>query len=281
MKANTSSLISKLLVIIILIIFAIFVLFPFYFIIITSLRPGVEMMRNGITPSLNVKGMSLRNYMILFTERNGIYFYWFRNSVLITLLFTILSLFFSSMVGYGFAKYEFKGKNFLFLIVLAIMMIPVEILILPLYKLTMILKIINTYWGVILPFIVSPFAIFFFRQFATGIPNDFMDGARLDGCSEFGIFFKIMVPNMIPAFGAMTILLAMGSWNSFVWPFIALRSNKMFTLPIGLSSLFTPYGNNYDMIFAGSVFAIFPILIVFLFNQRAFIAGLTAGSIKG
>ena len=280
MKVKTSDLISKILIFIIMIIFGIFALFPFYFLVTSSLRPGVEIMRNGVTLGINFKNMNLNNYVTLFTAREGIYYYWYWNSLAITAIFTFLSLFLSSFVGYGFAKYDFKFKNFLFILVLAIMMIPVEILILPLYKLTIILKIINTYWGVILPFVVSPFAIFFFRQYAVDIPKDFLDAARMDGCNDFGIFFKIMVPLMKPAFGAMAILQAMNSWNNFVWPLIALRSNKMFTLPIGLSSLLAPYGNNYDMLMAGAVIAVIPIVIVYLFNQRAFISGLTGG-IKG
>jgi len=263
-----------------MIFFAVFSLFPFYFLIKSSLMPGVEIMRNGVTFDINFSKVNLNNYFTLFTARNGIYYYWYWNSIAITVIFTVLSLFLSSLVGYGFAKYEFKFKNFLFLLVLGIMMIPVEILILPLYKLTVFLKIINTYWGVILPFVVSPFAIFFFRQYAQDIPKDFMDAGRIDGCNDFGIFFKIMVPLMKPAFGAMAILQTMGCWNNFVWPLIALRSNKMFTLPIGLSSLLAPYGNNYDMLMAGAVIAVIPIIIVYLFFQKYFISGLTGG-IKG
>ncbi|MBN2546590.1 MAG: carbohydrate ABC transporter permease [Spirochaetes bacterium] len=280
MKISRFNLISKIVIFIIMMIFTIFALFPFYFLIKSSLKPGVEIMRYGVTFDFNFKGVNLDNYLTLFTSRDGIYFYWYWNSIAITTFFTVLSLFLSSMVGYGFAKYDFKIKNFLFLLVLGVMMIPVEILILPLYKLTIFLKIINTYWGVILPFAVSPFAVFFFRQYASDIPNDFMDAGRIDGCNDFGIYFKIMVPLMKPAFGAMAILQTMGSWNNFVWPLIALRSNKMFTLPIGLSSLLAPYGNNYDMLMAGAVIAVIPIIIVYLFFQKYFITGLTGG-IKG
>jgi arabinosaccharide transport system permease protein len=166
------------------------------------------------------------------------------------------------------------------MLVLAVMMIPVEILILPLFRLIVFLKIINTYAGVILPFVVSPFAAFFFRQYAREIPGDFMDAGRIDGCNDFSIYFRIMVPLMKPAFGAMAILQSMSSWNNFVWPLIALRTDEMFTLPIGLSSLIAPYGDNYDMLFAGAVLAVIPIIIVYLLNQKAFISGLTGG-IKG
>jgi arabinosaccharide transport system permease protein len=142
------------------------------------------------------------------------------------------------------------------------------------------LKLVDTYIGVVLPFVVSPFAIFFFRQYIVGIPKEFIEAARIDGYSEFNIFFRIMVPLMKPAIGAMTILMAMLSWNSFVWPLIILRSTERLTLPVGLASLITPYGNNYDMLMPGAVMSVIPIAIIFLLNQRAFIEGLTAGGIK-
>jgi arabinosaccharide transport system permease protein len=113
------------------------------------------------------------------------------------------------------------------------------------------------------------------------LPKDFLDAGRIDGCSEYGIFFRIFVPLMTPAFGAMIIVQALASWNSFVWPLIVLSSGEKLTLPIGLSSLVTPYGNNYDIMIAGSVLAIVPIMIVFIFFQRYFVSGLTIGGVKG
>ena len=177
--------------------------------------------------------------------------------------------------------YKFSGRVFIFSIVLIVMMIPIEILILPLYKLSTNMRIIDTYWGVVLPFMVSPISIFFFRQYATGLPKEYMDAARIDGCTEFGIYFRIMMPLMLPAFGAMAILNAMSSWNGFVWPLIVLRSNHKLTLPIGLASLLTPYGNSYDLLLSGSVMSVIPIVIIFLLNQKAFISGLTVGGVKG
>jgi arabinosaccharide transport system permease protein len=161
------------------------------------------------------------------------------------------------------------------------MMIPIEILMLPLYNLTVKWRIINTKAGVILPFMVAGNAIFFFRQFSTSLPVDLMDAGRIDGATEYGIYFRIMVPLMKPAFGAMTILLAMMSWNMFVWPLIVLRENWNFTIPIGLASLLTPYGNNYALLIPGAVLAVVPVVIVFLFNQKSFISGLASGGVKG
>jgi len=132
-----------------------------------------------------------------------------------------------------------------------------------------------------LPFMVSASAVFFFRQFATGLPLELLDAGRIDGATEFGIFYRIMVPLMKPAFGAMTILMAMTSWNQFVWPLIVLRENRNFTLPIGLASLISPYGNNYQMLLAGAVMAVIPVILIFIFNQKSFVSGLASGGVKG
>lgn len=258
-----------------------FCIMPFVFMLLSSLRPGSQMVQNGLTLDFNPKTMSLHNFKVLFEYNDGMFFLWFKNSVVLTVLQTGLSLLFCAMVGYGLGVYNFRGRNIIFIIVLAVMMIPTEVLILPLFKLIVKMKFINTKAGVILPFVVSPFAVFYFRQYCLGLPLDLIDSARIDGCNEISIFFKIMCPIMLPAFAAIMILQAMGSWNSFVWPLIALRSNENMTLPIGLNALLTPYGNNYDVLLAGAVFSVIPIIILFLINQRAFITGLTVGSVKG
>lgn len=268
-------------ILLVLVFFAIFCIAPFIFLLTSSLRPGVEMIRQGITLNLDWTTFSLENYRMLWDGKEGIYLSWYFNSIAITALHTVLSLLLTSMAGYAFAMYEFRFKKALFVIVLVVMMIPVEILILPLYKMSISLALIDTYWGVILPFVVAPVSIFFFRQYAQSLPKDLLDAGRMDGCGEFRIFFQIMVPLMKPAFGAMGILQAMSSWNGFVWPLIVLRSNDMLTLPIGLQSLMTPYGNNYDMLFPGAVMAVIPILILFVCNQKSFISGLTVGGVKG
>lgn len=262
-------------------IFSIIALAPFYFMIISSLKPGTEMMRNGINSKIQLDIMSFKNYFTLFTDRDGLYLYWFKSSLSITFLFTIVSLFFTSMVGYGLGMYKFKGRNLVFTTVLIVMMIPVQILLLPLFKLLIGLKLINTIWGVVLPFAVAPSAVFFFRQYVVSLPKDYLDAGRIDGCTEYGIYLRIMVPLMLPAFGAMTILMSLNSWNDLLWPLIVLRNNESFTLPVGLASLITPYGNNYDMLMPGCVMSVVPIVIIFLFNQKSFVSGLTVGGVKG
>ncbi|MCF6409093.1 carbohydrate ABC transporter permease [Pseudalkalibacillus salsuginis] len=255
-------------------------LFPILSLLLSSFRPSTELMRKGISLTLDPSTLNLDNYTYIFTQAAD-YWTWYGNSLAISAITIILSLFFSSMVGYALALYDFKGKNLFFTLVLFILMVPFEILMLPLFQLMIKMQLINTYAAVVIPAIVAPVAVFFFRQYCLGLPKELMDAARIDGSTEYGIFFKIMLPLMTPSLAAMAILQGLHSWNNFLWPLIVLRSNDMFTLPIGLATLLTPYGNNYDVLIAGSVMTIVPIIILFIFFQRYFVAGLTVGGVKG
>ncbi len=261
-------------------IMAIVTLTPFISIFLASLRPGQEIMRQGIGLNIDLSIMTFKNYSFLFSGDTP-YFTWFKNSIVITAIQTVLTLIVSASVGYGFAMYEFKFKNLLFMCVLITMMIPMEIIMLPLFQLIIKIGLIDSIWGVILPFVAGPLPIFFFRQYLSGMPKDFLDAARVDGCSEYGIFARIILPLMKPAFAAMGIFVGMNSWNNFLWPMIVLSSKDKLTLTIGLNTLITPYGNNYDVLLAGAVFSVIPIVILFLIFQKYFIAGMTAGGVKG
>ena len=254
---------------------------PFAFMFFSSLKPGEEMLRFGLSLSIEPGVSSFKNYEALNTYRDGIYWSWYKSSLIVMILQTVIGLFFGSLVGYGLAMYNFKGRNLVFTLVLIIMMIPLEILILPLYRMLIRAKMTNTYFGVILPYLVPPFMIFFFRQYVLGLPRELLEAGRIDGCTDYGIFFRIMVPIMIPAFGAMTILSGMNSWNNLLWPLIVLSSNEKFTIPIGMGTTITPYKNAYDVLMPGAVMAVVPIIIIYLCAQKTFIAGLTAGSVKG
>jgi len=273
---------SRVIMIAVLSIFAVGALLPFYFLIVSAFKPGVEMVRYGITLNPHFEKFTLNQFRILFNPEESNYFHWYKNSLLYTGVQTVLSLVLTAMVGYGLGVYKrFRYRNIVFMMVLLVLMIPIEIMILPLYKEMVFFKFFDKVWGVVLPFAVFPAAVFFFRQYSLGLPLDLMDSGRIDGLTEYGIFVRIMVPLMKPAFGAMAILISMNSWNSIVWPMVVLRSNEKLTIPIGLSTLITPYGNNYDLLMPGAVLAVVPIVILFMLNQRAFIEGLTAGGIKG
>ncbi|WP_202078686.1 carbohydrate ABC transporter permease [Caldalkalibacillus salinus] len=280
-KKTTKEKLISLLFVALFSIVAFIALFPVISLIVASLSPASDLMRYGLTSELFYSSFDFQNFEALFGSEGSKYWQWYFNSLVISGLLIILSLFFSSMVGYALAMYDFKGKRLIFVSVLLILMIPFEILMLPLFQMMMSFNLIDSYFGVMLPLIVAPIAVFFFRQYALGLPKELMEAARVDGCTEFGIFFKVMAPLMLPSFAAMAILQGLTSWNNFLWPLLVLRSNDMFTLPVGLATLLTPYGNNYQVLFSGSVLSIIPIIILFLFFQRFFIEGLTSGGVKG
>jgi arabinosaccharide transport system permease protein len=225
--------------------------------------------------------LGISNYFMLFGDKKGIFFSWFKNSTIITFLFTVISIIFSSMTGYGVTMYHFKGKKIIVVMILSTMMIPLEILMVPLYNEVNAFKLLNTYWGVILPFVVSAFTIYFFMQYARTLSRDFMDAARIDGCGEIGIFAIIMAPLMKPAFASMIILQATNIWNDFLWPLIVMSKNRNFTLTVGLQTYISPYGNNYNLLFSGAVLSVVPVIILFFSCQKLFVEGMVAGGIKG
>lgn len=270
----------KILVTLLFVFLSILILIPFWAIFVGTFQEGSMLIRNGLNLKLDFSTANLDNYVMLFTE-SGDYFKWFFNSVILTVVQVVLTLFISAFVAYGFAAYDFKFKNLLFVCVLIIMSVPFEMLMLPLYVQINDMSLADNYAAILLPFLAHASTIFFFRQYLTGIPKELIEAGRIDGASEFGIFFKLIMPIMKPSFAAMAILNGMNSWNNFLWPLLVLRSSEKYTLPIGLNTLITPYGNNYDLLIVGSFFSIIPILILFLCFQKYFIEGMTAGAVKG
>ncbi|MDO3409101.1 carbohydrate ABC transporter permease [Saccharibacillus sp. CPCC 101409] len=270
----------KILLLVLFVLLCGLILIPFYAIALASFKPGEELIRYGLNLKFDLSVMSLSNYTYLFTGEHA-YFTWFFNSLLLTVVQVALTLIVSATVAYGFSAYEFKGKNFLFICVLLIMMVPFEILLLPLYTLIFNLHLMNTYSAIVLPGIASAATIFFFRQYLSGIPKEIIAAGRVDGASEYGIYLRLILPIMKPSFAAMAILNGMNSWNNFLWPFMVLSDERKYTLPIGLKTLLTPYGNNYDLLIVGSFFSIIPIFILFVAFQKYFIDGMTAGAVKG
>lgn len=259
------------------------VVFPLLAGLLASFRPGTELIRKGLSINLDFSSMTLSNYTYLFSGNADSvkYFTWFKNSMVLTVITVLLTLFVCYFIAYGLTMYNFPLKNFLFFLVIATMMVPFEILMLPLYKEMMTLNLIDTRAGVFLPGICAASTIFFFKQYMVSLPKELLDAGRIDGATEYGICVKIMLPITKPAFAAMGILCAMGSWNNMLWPLLIFRSANKFTLPIGLNTLLTPYGNNYDVLIAGSMFGIIPIFVIFLIFQKYLIEGMTAGAVKG
>lgn len=205
---------------------------------------------------------------------------YFINSVFIATASTLLTLFFCSLGGYAFAKYRFRGQKVLFGILLASMMVPFQVLLVPLFGLMYDIGWLNSYKAIVIPFSVGAFGVFLMRQFIVTIPSELLDAARIDGCSEFGIYYRIVLPIIKPALGALTIYSFLGSWNGYLWPLIILRDEAKYTLPIGLANLVGIYRQDYGMLMAGTLLSLMPIVILFLAMQREFVQGITLGSVK-
>jgi arabinosaccharide transport system permease protein len=256
------------------------VIAPFIVFLIASFRPGQDLVRNGLSLGIDIERMSFNNYKFLFTGEHA-YFLWFKNSLLLTVIQSTSTLFVCYTVAYGLSMYFFKLRGILFFLVIATMMVPFEILMLPLYVEIMNLNLINTTAGIVLPGLCAAGTIFFFRQYMLGLPRDLLDAGRIDGANEYRICYTIMLPLTKPAFASMGILAAMGSWNNMLWPLLVYRDAGKFTLPIGLNTLQTPYGNDYDVLIAGSVFSVLPIVMLFMLFQKYFVDGITLGAVKG
>lgn len=205
------------------------------------------------------------------------------NSLIVTASITIGILLSSSLAGYGFAKFQFPGRDVLFLLVLATIMIPFFVFLIPVFYIVSQLEWVDTYQGLIVPNIVTAFGIFLMRQYMLSLPDELLDAARIDGASEFSIYWRIVLPLVGPALGALAILAFVYQWNAFLWPLIIIRSGDLATIPIGLNSL-RVYASQPEVInlqMAGATVAIVPVVAVFAVFQRWFVQGIALTGIKG
>lgn len=259
---------------------AILIIIPIYAIFLASFKPGGMLLQYGLNLDIDFSVMNLDNYELLFTGNHD-YWLWFFNSIILTVITVVSTLLISAFVGYGFAAYDFKGKNALFVVVLIVLSIPLEVVMLPLYKQISSWGMMDNFASIILPFVAHASTIFFFRQYLLGIPLSLVEAGRIDGATEYGIFFRLIIPIMKPAFAAMAILNGMNAWNNYLWPLLVIRSADKYTLTLGLNTLINPYGDNYSLLVVGSFFSIVPIFILFICFQKYFIEGMTAGAVKG
>ncbi len=223
--------------------------------------------------------LGVQNFVSLFTQLP--YLRFLVNSLFVTCVIVLVQLFFASLGGFALAKYEFRAKRPIMLLMLATMMLPAQVMLAPLYELVYRLGVMDSHLGLILPGMVSVFGMFLFRQSMMQIPDDLLQAARIDGCSEFGLYWNIALPVTRPMVGAFCLMSFMGTWNSFLWPQIILQSKDLFTLPIGLSSMVGLYKEDYGALMAGTLLSILPVAALFFLLQREFIAGLTSGAVKG
>jgi len=203
------------------------------------------------------------------------------NSIFVAGATVMTQLFFSSLGGFALAKYEFPGKRAVMVLMLATMMIPGPVMMAPLYELIYRMRLVDSYLGLIVPGAVSVFGMFLFRQSMMPIPDELLHAARVDGCSEFRIYWDIVVPVSRPMVGAFCLIAFMGSWNNFLWPQIILHNDQRFTLPIALNQMVGLYSQQYGTLMAGTLLSVLPVMLLFFLLQKEFIAGLTLGAVKG
>lgn len=255
---------------------ALLVLVPFIWMITTSFMKSGESF--SYPPKFWPEHFTLHQYAILFQRLH--FLRDFMNSFAVASLMTVSSLFVNSLSGFAFAKYSFKGRRFVFTSFLATMVIPAQVGMLPVFLILRQMGMLNTYWGLILPGTVSAFSIFFFRQYMSSIPTDLIDSARIDGCSDFRIYWQIILPLAKPALVTLGIFTFLGTWNDFMWPLIVLNRDTMYTLPVALANLMGEHAPDTELMMAGSVVTVLPIMILFLALQKSYVSGLIAGSLK-
>lgn len=251
-------------------------LFPLVWMVSVSLMSPGE--ASTFPPPLLPGRLTLANYRELFAHAGmGRYLL---NSVLLTTVVTLVSLFFNVGAGYGFAKLRFAGRDRIFKTLLAALVIPSQVAMVPLFLLLKHLGLVNTYGGVIVPAMASIFGIFVVRQYALSIPDDLLEAARIDGAGEFRIFRSVIVPVLRPIIVTLAVFTSLGAWNDFMWPLIVLGDNDLYTLPVALASLSREHVQDNELMMAGAVLTILPVLLVFLVLQRYYIQGLMLGSVK-
>ncbi len=256
---------------------AVMALLPMVWMVSASLMPSGE--ASTYPPKFFPSTVTFSHYIDLFTRLNlGRYLF---NSAFISLLVTGLSLVINAMAGYAFAKLRFRGRDSLFRALSTGLVLPVQVAMLPLFLLLKNLGMINTYWGVIIPGLASIFGIFLVRQYALAIPDEMLDAARVDGASEFRIFRSIVVPGIVPILATLSIWTFLATWNDFMWPLIVLSDESKYTLPVALANLAGEHVQDTELMMAGSVITVIPVMLVFLFLQRYYIQGVMAGSVKG
>lgn len=259
-----------------LIAFAFVTLMPLVWLLSTAFKPNALVME--MPPKIIPNPFTLHNFVAFFRQMNV--WRWILNSAVVVTLVTCGHVLFYSMAGYAFAKMNFPGRRILFWIVLATLTIPLQVIVVPLYKMMVDLAWVNTYWGLILPSLVGPASLFLMKQFMSTLPSSLIDAARVDACSEWRIFWKIVVPLAKPGIAVMGIFTFMGFWNSFFWPLVVTQTREMRTLTVGLTMV--RYAQfDYGTLMAGSVVAAVPMFIVFLAFQKYFLRGLTIGAVKG
>ncbi|MDQ7027900.1 MAG: carbohydrate ABC transporter permease [Anaerolineae bacterium] len=252
---------------------------PFVWMISTSFKDATEIYRPNFFP----QNPTTDNYEEVITDTALPR--WYLNSLIVAVMTTISVAFFDSLAGFVFAKYQFPGKRAIFLLFLSSLMIPTEMLIIPWFIMSVDPPIgatwVDTYWGIAFPGVITATGVFLMRQFMQSVPDELLDAARIDGVSEFGLFWRIVIPLSLPAIGALSIFNFLGNWNAFIWPLIVTSDLNMMTLPVGLQFFSSENGADWHLIMTGASLSVVPLLIIVIVFQRYIIEGITLTGLKG
>lgn len=254
---------------------ALAMVFPFAWMLLSSFKEYREILSFDIWPTR----FTLANYIEVLTHTA--FPRWFLNSVVVAVGTTSSVLFFCALVGYVLAKLRFPGKNVIFVLILSTLMVPTEMLVIPWFVMSADFGWVNTYWGLMFPGLIPGFGVFLMRQFFQTLPSDLFDAGRMDGVSEFGLFWRIGLPLVGPGLGALGIFAFIGNWNAFLWPLIVGQSATMRTIPVGISNFSGEAATQWNLIMSASALAIVPVLIVFFVFQRQIIEGVVLTGVKG
>ena len=250
-------------------------IFPFVWMIASSLKRAADIYSLSLIPP----APTLDNYREVIQRTE--YVRWFVNSFVVATITTASVAFFDSLAGYTLAKFRFPGATVIFILILSTLMVPTEMLVIPWYTMSIELGWTDSYWGIMFPGVISAFGVFLMRQFFMGVPNDLIDAARLDGFTEFQIFWKIALPLVKPAVAALCIFTFLGNWNAYIWPLIVTRSETMRTLPVGIAFFSSEAQSSFHLIMAAAALATVPVLVIFVVFQRQIIKGIVLTGLKG
>jgi len=249
---------------------------PLLWMLAASVMPTGE--ASGVPPRLVPSAVTLEHYRALFARLHLTRA--FLNSAGLAAAVTLVSLLFNSMAGYGFAKFRFAGRDRLFRLLLGALVIPAQVAMLPLFLMLRALGVINTYWGVVIPGLASVFGIFLVRQYALAIPDSLLDAARVDGAGEFRIYRSLVLFLCAPVLVTLAVFTFMGTWNDFMWPLIVLADDRLYTLPVALANLAGEHVQDTELMMAGAVLTVLPVVLLFVFLQRYYVAGIMSGGVK-
>ncbi|MGH8472334.1 MAG: carbohydrate ABC transporter permease [Gammaproteobacteria bacterium] len=252
-------------------------IFPLVWMLMASVMPAGEASASPMSwlPST----LTLEHYRALFSRLDIVRY--IVNSALIAGAVTLISLVVNSMAGYAFAKLSFPGRERVFRGLVATLVVPGQVTMLPLFMLLKYLGLINSYWGVIVPGMASVFGIFLFRQYALSIPDSLLDAARIDGAGEWRIYRSIVLPLCKPILLTLAVFTFMGTWNDFMWPLVVLTDSRLHTLPVALANLSGEHVQDTELMMAGALLTVLPVIVLYAFLQRYYIEGIMVGSIKG